>query len=222
MPCHRIIKADFTLFFNFNKVCPTETHGNTCRKARSHRVRWKHVFLAQGPFFLLIPKEFFLFPVGEFVLPSRCMVAKACGLSVDFPASWSGECWRSFSWFQTSLLQRLHWGTVRWTWRSCSEKDSWNARASWKYGRLNKTLLWGKRSRERIINRLLHPLECRHDFFPLLNLTVSKLNLSLPSHAGTGPSFMLQMTLWCRVRSFGNESTVREKSLVQLFRFRRS
>lgn len=58
---------------------PTEMRGNRCQKAKLQRLGSKHMFPAHGPFFLHIHMSVFLFPVGEFVLPSHRLLAKARG-----------------------------------------------------------------------------------------------------------------------------------------------
>ena len=118
---------------------------------------------------------------------------------VDCPASWSGEFLRSFSWFQTSLLQRLHWETVRYTRHSCSKEDGWN---SWPHENTDtriKSFCERRDPEDKSSTSLRHPLWGSHDLFLLLNLTVSNLNLSLLSHARPCSFLMLQITLGAKL-----------------------
>lgn len=134
----------------------------------------------------------FLFPVGEFVFHHVADRPRLVARSWTALPSWLGEFLRTFSWCQTSLLQRLHWETVRCTWHSCSNKDSTNAWASWKYWHANKNALWA------VVNKT-SPSFVRWSRF---SLTPTKFD-SFPSepflfsHPGLCSFLMLQIPLWC-------------------------
>lgn len=127
---------------------------------------------------------------------------------VDCPASRLGEFLRSFSWCQTSLLQRLHWGTVRWARHPYSKKDSGKAWVSWKYWRLNKNVLWERRSRETSHQQDFSILCQRSRSVLLLPLTISDLNHSLPL---TPVPFWCLQSLSDGNQIVGSESVMRKK-----------
>lgn len=98
------------------------------------------------PILVLHPKRVFFFSLWESLFCHHIEYwPKLVAGSVVCPASWLGEFLRSFSWCQTSLLQRRHWGIARCTWHSCSKKD---VGTSWKYWHMHKNLLWEGRPRE--------------------------------------------------------------------------
>lgn len=126
------------------------------------------------------PERVFFFSLWESLFCPHVAFCPGLTACRDCSASQLGEFLRSFSWCQTSLLQRLHWGTVRWVRHPYSKKDSGKAWVSWKYWRLNKNVLWERRSREMSRQQDLSILCQRSWSVLLLHLTISNLNHSLP------------------------------------------
>lgn len=167
------------------------------------------------PILVSHPKRVFFFSLWESLFCHHIEYwPKLVAGSVVCPACWLGEFLRSFSWCQTSLLQRRHWGIARCTWHSCSKKD---VGTSWKYWHMHKNLLWEGRPRETSHRLVSHtPGEMA---WLLLTSQWDRFTSEPfpPCRAGSCSFLMLQIPLWITVRWLGGKALWEKKSSEQLF-----